>query len=212
MQADPSTRTMKRIRRALLLGGAIAMVGPSAQAGSPLTLAILQDASVTASRLDLRYIRRVKCSSPDFPPDVRVVTEKGTLSLAAKKSFYISELKIADPSQHVCFFPAETVTMTTGVDFTTTQELPARTYDQVSQELDVLRIDATVGKVGARVGAACTGSSKLDTDENRMVLRVRQSQILSSKAGTKKGGAAKGDAKGAVDADVVLDCEVTPQP
>jgi hypothetical protein len=44
------------------------------------------------------------------------------------------------------------------------------------------------------------------------VLRFRQSQLLSGKAGTKQGGAVKGAAKKGFDADIVLDGEVASQP
>jgi len=191
----------------VLLAVLLVLAGASAHAGSPLTLSILQDNSVQVTQLNVGYVRQVKCEKPDLPPDANTVTEKGTLQLGGNKTFYISETKIADHSQHICFMPEQTVETTTGSDSKEVQTIPAQTWNQTSQKLDITKIDAAFRSARVAVDSACLGGGKLDTENNRKVLKIREVGSLSSKT---KGGKAGAGKLGGGSVQARLECQATP--
>jgi hypothetical protein len=188
----------------ILLAAASALAAAPAHAGSPLTLSILQDSSVKVKRLDVSYQRLVVCDSPDYP-DIRTVTEKGTLNLGGKKSFYISEFSLVNKSQNICFVPAHTVTTSTGGE-TYTETIPAQMWNQVSQRLDITRVAAGDGSARVEVASACSGPGKLDSGKNRKVLKFRQIGALA----TSKSGKDTGKLDPAAEVKVSIECETTP--
>lgn len=198
--------SIRLLRISILSLGVAVFVSGAGHAGSPLTLSIVQDPSVKATQLDITFERRVQCKKPSFPPNVEVVTEHGTLKVGGKKTVYISELKVGSTSEKVCFMPEHTVQISTGSGAAqnSSQTVPAETWDQMSQTLDIKRVTALIGGARVEVSSSCLGKAKLDTAKNQKVLEIKQTgNAIKKPTSSGKAGAPS---------KVSLSCQVTSQP